>query len=102
MRRPIPRLIAGSVCLAVLAVRLLVPGGQPSAQGFQQLADAVVKAKTARFQMEVDVQGQARQKFQAYYLAPGKFRQELGSVVNIADFSAGKSSRSCRPRKWPW
>src|SRR5947209_6260782 len=77
MRRPIPRLIGAAACLAILAVWLLVPGQQSTAQAFQKFAEAVVQAKTARFQMEVTIEGQPKQKFQALYLAPGKFRQEL-------------------------
>jgi outer membrane lipoprotein-sorting protein len=90
MRRPIPRLIAAAACLAVLAFWLLMPGRQSTAAAFERLAEAVVQAKTARFQMEVAVEGQPKQKFQALYLAPGKFRQELPFMVNISDFSAGK------------
>jgi outer membrane lipoprotein-sorting protein len=90
MRRPIPRLLVGAACLLVAAVWLLVPGRQSTAQAFNRMADAIVAAKTARFQMEVAIEGQPKQKFQAYYLAPGKFRQEIGEVVNISDFSAGK------------
>jgi outer membrane lipoprotein-sorting protein len=91
MRRPIPRLLAGAAaCLAVLVVWLLLPGRPSAAQAFQQLADAVIQAHTARFKMEVAVEGQAKQKFRAYYLAPGRFREELGLMVNIADFKAGK------------
>src|ERR1700675_106385 len=53
MRRPIPRLIAGATaCLAIFAFWLLLPGGQSTAQAFR-FAEAIVKAKTARYQMEV-------------------------------------------------
>ncbi|HLN31400.1 MAG TPA: hypothetical protein VK395_26905 [Gemmataceae bacterium] len=91
MRRPMLRLFAGAAaCLAILAFWLFIPGRQSTVQAFQQLAQAVVQAKTAKFQMEVDIEGQPRQKFQAYYLAPGKFRQELGFITNISDFSVGK------------
>jgi outer membrane lipoprotein-sorting protein len=91
MRRPIPRLIAVSAaCILVAVIWLLVPGHQSTAQAFHRFAEAIVAAKTARFQMEVAIEGQPKQKFQAYYLAPGKFRQELPGVINIFDFSAGK------------
>jgi outer membrane lipoprotein-sorting protein len=90
MRHPISRLIAGVVCLAIFAVWLLAPGRQSTAQAFQKFAEAVVQAKTARFQMEVAMEGQPRQTFQAFYLAPGKFRQELGFMVNVSDLQAGK------------
>src|ERR1700683_4428184 len=51
MRRPIPRLVAVSaVCLIIGAVWLLVPGRQSTAQAFNKLAEALVTAKTARFE----------------------------------------------------
>jgi outer membrane lipoprotein-sorting protein len=91
MRRPIPRLIAfTTACLAIAAVWMLVPGGQTAAQAFNRFAEAVVTAKTAKFQMEVNVEGQPKQTFQAYFLAPEKYRQELPGTVNISDFQAGK------------
>jgi outer membrane lipoprotein-sorting protein len=91
MGRPIPRLIAGAAaCLAIFAVWLLLPGGLSTAQAFNRFAEAIVKAKTARYQMEVTIEGQPTQKFQAWYLAPGKFRQEVGSMVNVSDLTIGK------------
>ncbi len=90
MRRPVSRLLVAAACLVIAAVWLFVPGGQTTAQAFNRFAAAVVAAKTAHFQMEVEVEGQPKQKFQAWYLAPGKFRQELGTMVNISDLPAGK------------
>jgi outer membrane lipoprotein-sorting protein len=98
MRKPIVRLVAAAACLAIVAFWLLAPG-QQSARAFEKFADAIVQAKTARFQMEVNVEGQPTQKIQAFYLTPGKFRQEItlgkpgqdaATVINISDFSAGK------------
>src|SRR6516165_5757526 len=86
MRRPIPRLIAfTTACVAIAAAWMLVPGGQTAAQAFNRFAEAVVTAKTAKFQMEVNIEGQPQQKFQAFYLAPEKYRQELPGMVNISD-----------------
>ena len=91
MRRPIPRLVAfTTACAAIAALWLLVPGGQTAAQAFNRFAEAVVTAKTAKFQMEVNIEGQSKQTFQAFYLAPEKYRQELPGIVNISDFQAGK------------
>ncbi|MBI3861116.1 MAG: outer membrane lipoprotein carrier protein LolA [Planctomycetia bacterium] len=90
MRRPVSRLLVTTACLAIAAVWLFVPGGQTTAQAFNRFATAVASAKTAHFHMEVQIQGQAKQKFEAWYLAPGKYRQELGNLVNVSDFSAGK------------
>jgi outer membrane lipoprotein-sorting protein len=91
MRRPVPRLIAlTTACLAIAAVWMFIPGGQSTAQAFNKLAAAVVEARTAKFQMEIQVEGQPRQKFQAYYLAPGKYRQELTGMYNVTDLKGGK------------
>ena len=40
--------------------------------------------------MELQVTGQPRQEFQAYFLAPGKYRQELSGTYNIIDTHAGR------------
>ncbi|HEY2253130.1 MAG TPA: hypothetical protein VGH74_18785 [Planctomycetaceae bacterium] len=91
MRRPIPRLIAvTAACLAIAAVWTFVPGGQTTAQAFNKLATAIVEAKSAKFEMEVEIQGQPKQTIQALFLAPGKYRQELPGAVNIVDLKAGK------------
>jgi outer membrane lipoprotein-sorting protein len=90
MRRPIPRLIAASAACLAVAFWLLVPGRQSTAQAFNHFALAVVEAKTAKFQMEVLVEGQPKQTAKTWYLAPGKFRQELGMLTNISDLPAGK------------
>jgi len=93
MRRPVSRLIAAAVvCLAVAAPWLLIPGESSSAFAFNRIAAALVEAKTARFQMEVNIEGLPAQKSQAYYQAPGKFRQELPmGGVSISDEAAGKT-----------
>ena len=90
MRRPAFRLLTAALLLAVGAFWLFVPGGQTPAQAFNRFAAAVVGAKTAKFQMEVQIEGQPKQAFQAWYQAPNKFRQELGTQVNVADFEEGK------------
>jgi outer membrane lipoprotein-sorting protein len=93
MKRPMPRLIAlSAACLTIAAVWLLVPGGQSTAQAFNEFAEKLVAAKTARFQMEVAVEGQPQQKSRSFYRAPGKFRNEFErqGAVNITDFPAGK------------
>lgn len=91
MRRPIPRLIAvTTACLAIAAVWMLVPGHQSTAQAFNKLATAVVEAKSAKFHMEITVEGQPKQSFPAWFLAPGRYRQELPGMVNITDLKAGK------------
>ena len=94
MRRPVSRLIAAAVvCLAVVAPWLLIPGGSSSAYAFHRFAAALVEAKTARFQMQVTIEGLPVQTAQAYYLAPGKVRQEspLGTVT-ISDDVNGRAT----------
>jgi len=91
MRRPIPRLIAvTTACLAIAAVWMVVPGGQTTAQAFNKLAAAIAEAKSAKFEMEVTIEGQPKQKIEALFLAPGRYRQELPGAVNIVDLKAGK------------
>ncbi len=89
MRRPVPRLVAATAACAAVAFWLFMPH-QGAALAFGQLAKAIVEAKTAQFQMEVAVEGQPKQAFKAFYMAPGKFRQELGVLTNISDFQSGK------------
>jgi len=96
MRRPLPRFMAAATaCLAVVGVWLLIPGQQPAAQAFNMFAEAIVDAKSAKFQMEVRIEGQeGKQETQSYYLSPSKIRNEmqgkLKGMVVIADMKAGK------------
>ena len=92
MRRPIVRLsVLAAACLVVAIVWMLVPGQQPTAEAFHKFATAIVEARSAKFKTEAAIEGQPKQKFQTYYLAPGKFRQELpGDMVNIVDLNARK------------
>ena len=91
MRRPIVRYTAfAAACLTVAAIWLLVPGQQSTAEAFNKFAEAIVEAKTARFQMELEMTGQPKRKFKAYYLAPGRFRHEVENVVGIMDMKVGK------------
>jgi outer membrane lipoprotein-sorting protein len=96
MRRPLPRVIAVAVLfLSIAAPWLFFQGNQTAAYGFSNFASAIVDAKTAKFQLEVTIEGIPPQKSQVFYLAPGKFRLEtavlgIGSVV-IADDATGSS-----------
>lgn len=96
MRRPVPRLIATSVaCLAIAAIWLFAPGHQTKAFGFNNFAAALVEAKTAKFRMEVKIEGIPGQSSTGYYLAPEKFRLEMqtlaGEMISISDDKTGKS-----------
>ena len=93
MRHPASRWSAAAACAAVLLLWLFFPGQQSTANAFNTFANAIVTAKTARFHAEVTIEGQPKQIFKSYYLAPGKYRQEfqnLADVVNIIDFGAKK------------
>jgi outer membrane lipoprotein-sorting protein len=95
MRRPIPRLVAATIVgLSMTAPWLIFPGHSSTAFAFDNFATALVEAKTARFQMEITIEGQPNQKVRAYYMAPGKFRQEMAFLgagsVSISDDIAGK------------
>lgn len=62
-----------------------------TAFAFERIAESVAGAKTAQFNMEVTVQDQPPQKMKAYFLEPGRFRQEIdGGHVNVSDWGEGK------------
>ena len=91
MRRRVPRLLmAMAACLAVVVLWLLAPGKPRAAQAFNMFAETLVGARSATFQMEVSIEGQAKQKLQSYYLAPGKIRNEMKGIVSIVDMKTGK------------
>jgi outer membrane lipoprotein-sorting protein len=90
MRRPVSRLIVATAACLILAAWLLLPGGQSDAWAFNRIVATIAQAKTARFKMEVSVEGQPKQTFQAWFQAPAKYRQEVGAIVNIVDLDTGK------------
>lgn len=90
MRRPLPYAALAAACLAVGAIWLLVPGQQSTAEAFNAFAGAFVDAKSMKFQMNVAVEGQPKRMGQAYYLAPGRMRQEIDKVASIIDMRSGK------------
>jgi outer membrane lipoprotein-sorting protein len=88
MRRPIPRLIAVTVVfLAFAAPWLFFPGQQSTAFAFNDFATALVEAKTAKFEMEVTIDGRPSQKAKGYYLAPAKYRLEMTGMMNMISVS---------------
>jgi outer membrane lipoprotein-sorting protein len=92
MRRPIPRLLAiSAACVAVLALWILAPGGQSTAHAFHRFADAILDAKSARFEMQVDIEGQPKRDVHCYYLSPGRYRYEFDDTVSVADFREAKT-----------
>jgi outer membrane lipoprotein-sorting protein len=89
MKRPMPRYLAAASLLAAL-VWLLVPGANSSARAVTQIVDAIMSARSARFQMEVHVEMQPKQTFKMMFLAPAKYRMEVATQVYISDFEAAK------------
>lgn len=90
-RRPLARLTMAAVaCLALLGIWLFAPGRQTTAQAFNLLAEQLAAAKTARYDMEVSMEGQPKQKSRCYYLAPGRFRNEEDGTVMVTDLAAKK------------
>lgn len=90
MKRPIPRFaVAASILLAALAW-IFWPGSDTAAAALDRIVDAVLSARSARFKTEVKIEGQAAQSFKAAFLAPAKYRMEMGKSINITDFEAGK------------
>lgn len=60
-------------------------------QKFETAKKMLVGAKSARYDMTVTVTGQPKQTFKSYFLAPGKYRQELRPLmVQIFDHAARK------------
>jgi outer membrane lipoprotein-sorting protein len=104
MKRPIPRLVAvTAACLLIAGVWLFMPGRQTTAQAFNKLAETIVAAKTAKFEMQIkfdDLKYKGKdlspfaaagnQKVQAYFLAPSRYRYDLPTGASIADFTPGK------------
>jgi outer membrane lipoprotein-sorting protein len=94
MKRPVPRYVAAASVLAAM-VWMLFPGPNNAAFALTKMVDAVVSARSARFQMDVNVEGQPKQTAKTMFLAPAKYRMEMTAVmdqrvVNISDFEAGK------------
>jgi outer membrane lipoprotein-sorting protein len=91
MRRPLVAYAAlAAALLIVAAFWLLVPGQQSAAEAFNAFAGAFVDAKSMKFKMKVSVEGQPDRLLQAYYLAPGRMRQEIDKVVSIIDMQRGQ------------
>jgi len=88
MKHPMSRYAAAACVVAALAWLLLPGAGR--ALAFEKVVEAVVTAKSARFHMDVNVEGQAKESAEAMFLAPARYRMELGKVVSLTDFGAAK------------
>lgn len=92
MQRPLTRYVAiGAACAAVLAIWMFAPGHQSSAHAFNMFAEALVNARSATFEMTIEIEGHPKQTAKNYYLAPGKFRNELPNMIIISNFDVGKT-----------
>lgn len=91
MRHPIPRVAAAVIFILALAgVALWFHGGGTTA-AFADFIQPILDAKSAKFTMDYQVEGQPPQNFQVTFLEPNHLRQDLpGGVVNISDFDQAK------------
>jgi outer membrane lipoprotein-sorting protein len=90
MSRPIPRYaMAASILLAALAW-FFWPATNTAALAFGRIVDTVVSARTARFTVEVKIEGQPSQSAKVTFMAPAKYRMEFEKQLNISDFEAAK------------
>jgi outer membrane lipoprotein-sorting protein len=94
MKRPLPRYLSAAAVLAVLAW-LFWPGANQPAFALSRMVDAVVSARSARFQMEIKVEGQLPQSARTMFQAPALYRMEMTplkdqKVINVSDFEAAK------------
>jgi outer membrane lipoprotein-sorting protein len=83
--------------LTIAAVCLFVPSGQSTVLAFDDIANKLMEAKSARYQSEATIEAvpgadAVTQSFQSYYLAPGLFRNEFRSpeMATITDSVSGK------------
>lgn len=91
MRRPVSSLLSiVTASLVIFGVWLFIPGYQSTALGFHEFAKVLVAARSAHYQSEVTIEGQAKQKGESYYLAPGKNRIETLLMTTIVDGPEGK------------
>ena len=113
MSRRVPRLILMvAVALVMATLWLIVSGHQTTAQAFAKLAEPLLTAKTAHFQMRVKTDVAAFTKafgppsrdvnfpdmFQGYFLAPARYRTEMpNKMYTIADFTTGGRMMTVMP-----
>lgn len=90
MRSPVSRVAAALFLLIITGVALWFHGGgaTPAAADFIQ---PILDAKSAKFNMTCQVEGQPLIAFRVLFSAPNRMRQELpGGTVNISDTDQGK------------
>jgi outer membrane lipoprotein-sorting protein len=91
MRRPVPRLAAAVLIAASLCAVYLSFFSTHSTTAFAQMADPIIKAKTARFTVLLEGIDLPKQTFRTLVLEPGRLRQEMPTgEVRITDYNAGR------------
>ncbi|HTU25240.1 MAG TPA: hypothetical protein VMF30_07575, partial [Pirellulales bacterium] len=95
MRRPIPRMIAATAAgLMAFVVWSQFPDRQPEAQALEEIAKAIVAARTATFDTTIHVEGMPEQTAHCYFLAPGKSRTESKASVPDALIPEARHGKS--------
>ena len=91
MNRPVSRFAAAALIAASLCAVYLSFFSTHSATAFAQMADPIIKAKTARFTVVVEGKDLPKQTFRTLVLEPNRLRQELPTgQVQIVDGNAGR------------
>ena len=91
MRQPIARVAAAIVIIIMVSgVALWFSGGGTKA-AFADFVASIVEAKSAKFKVTAEVEGQPPITIPAMFLAPAGLRQELpGGMVNIVNTAQGE------------
>jgi outer membrane lipoprotein-sorting protein len=91
MTHPAPRWTAVCLAFAAAATWFLWPDANGQAFALDKMLDTIVEARSATFEMTLKMDGQPEQKLKGMFLAPARFRQELGGgMVNVVDWSERK------------
>jgi outer membrane lipoprotein-sorting protein len=91
MRSPVSRVAAAVIFAFAIAGVALWFNGSGAAPSFADFVKPILTAKTAKFKLEYEAEGQPAQKMRVTFLAPNRLRQDLpGGFVNISDFDKGK------------
>ena len=76
-------------CLVITALTWMAPGGGTSAFAVENLVNRIVSAKTARWDMVVNLPGEEPQVIKVS-LMDGRCRQEFPTFTQILDWNSGK------------
>lgn len=60
------------------------------ANAFTKLIDAIISATSARFHADMMTEGLPKQSTTILYMAPAKYRMEIGKTISITDFERAK------------